>query len=300
MKKSMLALVLGTAMTLTFGMAAMAESTSEATTEAAGEIMEIPTGFTTVKEGVLTVGTSPDFAPYEFYYINEDGEPVLSGFDIALAQRFADDLGLELEVVPMEFDGILMELQNGGIDLGMAGFSPSPERAQVFDFSDLYYMGGQSFVVLEENKDKFTSYDDMKGLPVGAQTGSIQYGLAEQYTPDANIIGLAKVTDIISELTTGKLDGAFIESAVAEQYQKNYPELYIAWDVEYDTEGSAVALAKDSDLLPAINAVINNTLVDGSMAQYVAEAQDLASDDGNVYEGQLDENGEVITEAATE
>ena len=79
---------------------------------------------------------------------------------------------------------------------------------------------------------------------------------------------------------------------------QNYPDLMIAWDVPYDSMGSAVALQKGSNLLPAVNAVINNCLVDGSMDKYVAEANELAS--GKVYEGQLDENGEMMTEASTE
>ena len=256
---------------------------------------------TTVSEGKLKVATSPDFAPYEFYHIDENGDPQLAGFDMAIAQRIADDLGLELEVVPMDFDGILMELQSGNVDLGIAGFSPSPERAEVFDFSDLYYMGGQSFCVNAANADKYKGYEDFKGLPVGAQTGSIQYELAQTNTPDANIIGLAKVTDIVNELISGKLEGAFIETAVAEQYAKNYPDLHILWDVEYDTEGSAIALAKGhEDLLEAVNGIIAEALQDGSMDEYVATAQELASDEGNVYEGQLDENGEAVAEAATE
>ena len=284
MKKTAVALMITAGMVITAGMCAMA---------ADGE-------FTTVAPGKLTIGTSPDFAPYEFYYVDENGDPQLSGFDVALGQRIADDLGLELVVVPIDFDGILMELQNGNIDLGISGFSPSPERAQVFDFSDLYYMGGQSFCIRAEDKDKYTSFEDFAGLPVGAQNGSIQYGLMEENTPDANKIGLAKVTDIVSELISGKLEGAFIETAVAEQYARNYPELYVAWDVEYDTEGSAIALQKGSDLLDDVNAVVAAVLEDGSMDSYIAEAQDLASDEENVYEGQLDENGEVAEEAATE
>ncbi len=281
MKKTIIALTLGAAMALTSCIASFAE---------APEVK-------TVSEGKLKVATSPDFAPYEFYHIDEDGTPQLAGFDIALSQRIADELGLELEIVPMDFDGILMELQSGNVDLGISGFSPSPERAEVFDFSDLYYMGGQCFCINAANADKYTSYEDFDGLPVGAQTGSIQYGLAEKNTPNASIIGLAKVTDIVNELITGKLEGAFIETAVAEQYAKNYPELYIAWDVEYDTEGSAVAIAKGhEDLVEAVNAVIAEVLEDGSMDEYVATAQDLASDEGNVYEGKLEDATEAVTE----
>lgn len=282
---------------------AAAEDTTAAATEAASEgaaggneeIVEVPKDFTTVNAGKLTVATSPDFAPYEFYHINADGTPELSGFDVALAKRIAEDLGLEVQFVPMDFDGILMELQSGNVDLGMAGFSPSPERADTFDFSDLYYKGGQSFVIRKADHDKYKDYAAFDKLPVGAQNGSIQMDLAKENTPNANIIGLAKVTDIVSELVSGKLEGGFIETAVAEQYIKNYPELEIAWDVPYDTEGSAIALKKGSDLLPAVNAVINNALSDGSMDQYVADAQELASDEGNVYEGQLDADGKVAS-----
>ena len=267
------------------GTEAAKDETSEAATEAAAE-------FTTITPGKLTIGTSPDFAPYEFYHIN-NGNPELVGFDISLAQKIADELGLELQVVPMDFDGILMELQNGNVDLGISGFSPSPERAQTFDFSDIYYTGGQAFVIRKADADKYKDYAAFDKLPVGAQTGSIQMGLAEANTPNANIIGLAKVTDIISELVSGKLEGAFIEKAVAEQYIKNYPELQIAWDVPYDTEGSAIALKKGSDLVPAVNKVISKVLADGTMDGYIAEAQELASDSENVFEGQLDANGQA-------
>ena len=279
-------------------------ATEAAAADDAGADTAAAADITTIADGVLTVGTSPDFAPYEFYYIDESGNPQLAGFDIALAQRIADNLGLELKVVPMDFDGILMELQNGNIDLGISGFSPSPERAETFDFSDLYYMGGQSFVIRVADKDKYTDYAAFDGLPVGAQTGSIQMDLAKENTPNANIIGLPKVTDLINELLSGKLEGAFIETAVAEQYIKNYPDLMIAWEVPYDTEGSAIALKKGNDgLREAVNGVIKEVLADGSMDEYIATAQDQASDEGNVYEGMLDENGEVqesADEAATE
>lgn len=275
--------------------AAATEAASEGAAEGSGETVEVPKDFTTVNAGKLTVATSPDFAPYEFYHINADGTPELSGFDVALAKRIAEDLGLEVQFVPMDFDGILMELQSGNVDLGISGFSPSPERADTFDFSDLYYKGGQSFVIRKADHDKYKDYAAFDKLPVGAQNGSIQMDLAKENTPNANIIGLAKVTDIVSELVSGKLEGGFIETAVAEQYIKNYPELEIAWDVPYDTEGSAIALKKGSDLLPAVNAVINNALSDGTMDQYIADAQELASDEGNVYEGQLDADGKAAS-----
>ena len=243
----------------------------------------------TVTDGKLTVATSPDFAPYEFYSIDDDGTPTLAGFDMDLAKYIADKMGLELEVVPMDFDGVLSELAQKNVDLGMAGLSPDPAREDAMDFSDLYYQGGQSFVTVKDKADQFKSLEDDS---IGAQTGSIQLDLANENTPDADIVSLPKVTDLITELLTGKMDGAFIETAVAESYQKNYPDLVIVCDVPYDTVGSAIGVSKGNDaLLKAVNAAIADALDDGSMDKFIADATELAA--GQTYGGTLDDNGAV-------
>lgn len=265
------------------------ETTEAAETEEVTETEEAAE-LTTVVEGKLTVATSPDFAPYEFYAIDENGDPVLAGFDPALAQYIADYLGLELEVIPMDFDGVLAELAAGSVDLGMAGLSPDPEREDAMDFSDIYYEGGQSFVCTTANADQFTALEDANKpeYSIGAQNGSIQYDLAMENTPDADVIALTKVTDIIAELVGGKLDGAFIETVVAESYAKNYPELFVAFDVPYDVEGSAVGVVKGNEaLLAGVNEAIAAALADGSMDSFVAEAN--AKAEGNVYEGLLED-----------
>jgi polar amino acid transport system substrate-binding protein len=248
----------------------------------------------TVTEGKLTVATSPDFAPYEFYAIDEDGEPTLAGFDMAFAQYIADYAGLELEVIPMDFDGVLSELAMGNVDLGMAGLSPDPQRENAMAFSDIYYEGGQSLVTLKENAEIYNSYEAINKpeVSVGAQTGSIQLNLANEHTPDADIVSLPKVTDIISELLSGKLDAAYIEKDVALSYQRNYPELELVMDVEYDVQGSAIGVVKGNDaLLEVVNEAIAAAKEDGSLEQFVADANELAS--GETYEGLLDEEGNI-------
>ena len=293
--KKLFALLLTLAMVLS--LAACGSKKEEAPAETPAETpAEEPAEatITTVTEGKLTVATSPDFAPYEFYAIGEDGTPTLAGFDMALAQYIADYIGLELEVIPMDFDGVLTELATKTVDLGMAGLSPDPKRADAMDFSDLYYKGGQSFVCVKGNADKFTSLEDTNNpeYSIGAQTGSIQMDLANEHSPDADIIALPKVTDLISELLAGKLDGAYIETDVAKSYQKNYPELEIVLDVPYDSEGSAIGVSKGNEaLLAAVNEAIAAALADGSMETFVAEANELAS--GEKYEGLLDANGQV-------
>ena len=293
--KKLFALLLTLAMVLS--LAACGGKKEEAPAQAPAETpAEEPAeaALTTVTEGVLTVATSPDFAPYEFYSIGEDGTPTLAGFDMALAQYIADYIGLKLEVIPMDFDGVLTELATKTVDLGMAGLSPDPKRADAMDFSDLYYKGGQSFVCVKGNADKFTSLEDTNKAEysIGAQTGSIQMDLANENSPDADIIALPKVTDLISELLTGKLDGAYIETDVAKSYAQNYPDLAIILDVPYESEGSAVGVCKDNaELLAAVNEAIAAAKADGSLENFIAEAQELAA--GETYEGLLDENGQA-------
>lgn len=309
MKKKFLAVALSACMAAS--LAACGGSKTETTTAAAAETTEAAEAskeegaeetsaeaaaseVKTVAEGKLTVATSPDFAPYEFYAIGEDGKPTLAGFDMALAQYIADYMGLELEVVTVEFDGVLTELQTKSVDLGMAGLSPDPKREAIMDFSDIYYGGGQALVTVKANADTFNSFEAINKpeVSVGAQTGSIQMDLATQNSPDADIIALPKVTDIISELLAGKMDVAYIEKDVAKSYQNNYPDLEIVMDVPYDTKGSAIGVCKgNAELLAAVNEAVAAAIEDGSMDRFVAEANEQAS--GQTYEGLLDAEGNV-------
>ena len=266
------------------------EAAEEEVDYSAMTIDELKPLISTVTEGKLTVATSPDFAPYEFYAIGEDGTPQLAGFDIALAGYIADYLGLELEVIPVDFDGVLNELAAGNVDLGMAGLSPDPTRMDAIDFSDIYYQGGQSFVTVQDKVDLFPDLESANKpeYSIGAQNGSIQMDLANEYTPDADIISLVKVTDIIAELMGDKLDGAFIETAVAENYAVSYPELAVILDVPYDVEGSSVGVVKgNAALLAGVNMAIAAAIEDGSMDTFVAEANELST--GEIIEGLLDD-----------
>ena len=274
------------ALSMVFALCACGGTAAPTATEAPAAT---ETAVSTVVAGKLTVATSPDFAPYEFYAIDANGDPQLAGFDIALAQYIADYLGLELDVIPMDFDGVLNELAAGSVDLGVAGLSPDPERADAMDFSDLYYMGGQAFVTVKGSEDKFATLEDANKAEysIGAQNGSIQLDLANEYTPNADIVPLVKVTDIIAELLGGKLDGAFIETAVAENYAKSYPDLVVVLDVPYDQAGSAVGVMKgNAALLEGVNAAIAAALAVGSMDKFVAEANEKST--GEIIEGLIE------------
>jgi polar amino acid transport system substrate-binding protein len=147
-------------------------------------------------------------------------------------------------------------------------------------------------VTTKANADKFTSLEDTNKAEysIGAQTGSIQVDLAQENSPNADLVQLPKVTDIISDLLAGNLDGAYIESAVAESYASNYPDLAVVLPVPYDQEGSVVGVNKGNEaLLAGVNEAIAQALSSGEMDAFVAQANEQAS--GNTYEGLLDETG---------
>lgn len=242
-------------------------------TETQGEAVD------TVVPGTLTVVTSPDYAPHEFYTIAEDGTPTLAGFDLALAQYIADYAGLKLDIVTVDFDGVLSEMQTQTADLAVAGLSPDEDREVIMDFSDIYHMSTQVLVCAEKNKDRYPSIEAMNGpeYTVAVQIGSNQGKLAEEFTPEAELISLPKATDMITELLAGKLDGAYLEGTVAASYQKNYPELYIIAEVPYDRNGAVVGVRKGNEaLLKLVNEAIAAAKEDGSMDRFVIEANDLA------------------------
>ena len=253
----------------------------------------------TVKEGYLTVITSPDYAPYEFYALDANKNPTLAGFDMALAKYIADYLGLTLEVIPMDFNGIIGEMGAGKADLALAGLSPDPKRLEKMDFSDCYYEGKQAFVTTKTKASMFTDLASTNNanVKIAAQTGTIQMDLATEFSPDAQMTQLTKATDIIAELISGKLDGAYVEWDVAESYMKNYPELQILCEVPYEAEGNVIGVAKgNTDLMKYVNEALNKCVESGTFSQYVATAIDQAT--GSNYQGLLDEEGNVPTTAA--
>ena len=256
-----------------------------------------PYNIKTVKEGYLTVITSPDYAPYEFYALDAEGNPTLAGFDMALAQYIADYLGLTLEVVPMDFNGIIGEMGAGSADLAIAGLSPDPDRQTAMDFSDMYYEGKQAFITVASKADLFTDLASTNSseYTIAAQTGTIQNDLAAQFSPNADIINLTKATDIIAELVSGQIDGAYVEWDVAVAYQANYPELHIVCEVPYEAEGNVIGVAKgNADLMKYVNEALNKCVADGDFAQFVAQALELAA--GDNYQGLLDDAGNVPSE----
>ncbi len=230
------------------------------------------------EKGKVVVGMSADYAPYEFHYIDENGEDVIGGFDVDIANDIADSLGVELVIQEMDFDALVAALPAGKVDLVISGMNPTEERAKVVDFSEIYYNSQHGILVRSEDVDKYQTFADLEGVKVGAQLGSTQEQIARDEIPNVDLQLLNNVNNLILELKAGKVDAVIMEKPVAEMATKSNPELAVGNPVYEDkTGGNAVGMAKNNpELLAKINEVIKELNESGKIDEYIVKANELA------------------------
>lgn len=228
--------------------------------------------------GKLVVGTEAQYAPYEFKDLNAN----FAGCDMWLAQQIADSLGVELEVVDMAFDGIIPAVQSGQVDLGIAAFTNTPERAEEIDFSDLYETSAQLLIVKAGNADTYSTKESLAGLKVGAQKGTIQSQLIQSALPESELFELEKYPALALEVQNGNIAGLVVDQAVGEALVATSNGALEVSNFEFSAEeasfGKSVVIAKgNEDLVEAVNEVINKVTADGSYQQAYDEAVELAA-----------------------
>ena len=229
--------------------------------------------------GELVVGTSADYPPYEFH-TEIDGKDTIVGFDISIAQAFADELGVELKLVDMAFESLLISLQNGDFDLVMAGLTPDEKRAKTVDFTDVFFHNKQIVIIRAEDADKYVTTEDMAGTTLGVQAGTVQETIAADLTDENKVVKLKKFPELIMELKTGKVDGVCTNTMVASAYVSAHPDL-LCQDIGivWDNTGFSGAIQKgdNGEFMAFLNETIAKLQEDGSIDRFVAEAQQLAN-----------------------
>lgn len=223
-----------------------------------------------LNDGVLTVITSPDYPPFENL---ENGETV--GYEIDLYKAVADKLGLELEIVPLQFDAIIPAIAAGGQgDVGASGFSVDPERAQEIDFTESYYIDDQAVAVMDDSgitEDNAEDELNKEGVIIAVQTGTTGEAYAQENFPNATIQGYGNSTDCFAAMQSGNATAVCTNLAVVERmlttaYSDARIVLQIATGEEY-----ASAVAKDN---PALTAAINEALAELEADGTIDQLQD--------------------------
>ncbi|MGI2327499.1 transporter substrate-binding domain-containing protein [Planococcus sp. YIM B11945] len=211
---------------------------------------------------VLEMGTSADFAPFESRNPSGDFE----GFDIDLANYIADELGYELKINDMKFDGLIGALQNKRIDMVLSGMSATEERKQNVDFSTEYNRSGEIFITTKDSPIK--TLEDLEGKVLGVQLGSIQEEGANEIKEAEGINYEIKALDesgaLIQELLSSRVDAVYMDKAAGEGYVKAQ-DLTSFDDPTTSSPGMAVAFPKGSDLVDDVNEVLKKAEENGDL-----------------------------------
>ena len=234
-----------------------------------------------LEAGVITCATSPDFAPNEFVDLSS-GETKYVGCDMDLAQYIADSLGVKLEIKAMKFDAIKAAVTTGQVDMAIAGFAYTEERAKNMQLSDLFGNTdadeGQGIVVLKENEANLKTADDFTGKTVLAQNGSIQIDLTTNQLSQATCKPITDVNNGIMEVLAGKADGLTLDLGVAKMFLNAHKELAISeFKFEYESKGNVIACTKgETKLVNAINMAVKDVNDKGLYKQWKDKAIELA------------------------
>ena len=230
--------------------------------------------------GVLVFGTSADYPPFEFHILDENGKDKIVGIDVAVAQKVAEDMGCELQIVDISFENLLTNMGRGDVDFVMAAMELNDERTNAADCSDPYYQDQAPLIVVKkDNAGNFTSLADFDGKTVGAQTATTKVDVVNEMMPGANLLPLVAVPELVNNLVYDKCDAVVLDAAVAQKYVETNDQLaildislgdaaepYRAWVAKGDPKG----------LMDSINATIAS-LTDEDMAAIVEEANTLSS-----------------------
>lgn len=228
----------------------------------------------------LILGTSADYAPFEFMYPDENGSMTYGGIDVFAAEYIAETMGKTLTVENMSFDYLLASLQKGDYDIVMAAMEATDERKNAADFSDPYYTDYPAMILVKTDKaDQYKTLADFDGKSVAAQTATTKEDIVKEQMPGANLVSLQNVNDIVNQLVNDKIDAAVLDGGVALQYEKSNADLKVASasDELGAAEPYCIAVQKGDPkgLLPAINAAIEKMNSENKMDEFIAKADEL-------------------------
>ena len=223
--------------------------------------------------GQIVVGMECDYAPYNWTTATPSNTTVpisnspgayADGYDVQIAKLIAAELGVELVIKAIEWDGLIPALEAGEIDMIIAGMSPTEERKLSIDFSDTYFDSNLVMVVRKDSAyASATSISDFKGASISAQLNTFHYTVIDQIDGVNKKTAISNFPTLISELNSGNIDGYVCEkpgaiSVVASNDAFTYIEFADGNGFSCDPAESSISVGVrlDSSLTTVINSVI--------------------------------------------
>jgi ABC-type amino acid transport substrate-binding protein len=221
------------------------------------------------KTGVIKVGTDPTWPPYQLLD-NQTGKIV--GFEIDLANAAAAKLGLTIDWQNVGFDNIILSVQGGQLDMGVSGFSITPDRLNQVSFTIPHSVSQSQVIMLKSTMDAkhittITSLEELKtlGITVGTQDGEI-----EQQELQAAGVAMHSWSDSASAVQDMVSANPSVQAVYAETPVTN------AWIDQYGAQGMQIGVIYNHPYYPVAFVVAkgSHTLLDkmdGALTQLIAD-----------------------------
>jgi polar amino acid transport system substrate-binding protein len=227
------------------------------------EASKTPTVDKIKKDGKLVVGTSPDYPPFETL----DKENKVIGFDVEIMEAVAKKLGVKLEIVQMDFGGLIAALGAKKFDIMSAGVSVSEERKKAVDFSKPYLIGKDALIVHKDSGLKVTKLEDLKGKTVAVQIGTVQADAAAK-VEGIKVKEYNLYTEAAAAVSAKQADAVYLHTVVGHAFVNADKNLVIGGEIP--AADTAYALRKDTpDLTEVVNQVLDELQKSGEMDKLV-------------------------------
>lgn len=202
---------------------------------------------------VIKVASEMAYPPFE----QMDPDGTLWGFDIDLITAVVEEMGADIQLFNIGWDGLIPGIQNGSYDLLISAMTITPERAEQISFSDWYFDTRQA-VLVRENDNRIDTKTDLAGKRIGVQLGTTgDFAVSELDYVDENrdVRRFPTSPEAIMELMTGGVDAAVIDMPVALYYRDKYPGFKLVVDPnEWEPEYYGIGVRKSrTELLDRVN-----------------------------------------------
>lgn len=220
------------------------------------------------EKGTIVVGMECAYAPYNWaqttaneYTVAIQNNMYADGYDVQVAKKIAEHLGVTLVIQPLEWDGLIPALNANSIDLVIAGMSPTAERKESIDFSDTYYDSNLVVVIRADgNYTNATKISDFAGAKITGQLNTFHYSVIDQIAGVQKQTALPDFAALTSSLKSGTIDGYVCEKPGAISAVTAYSEFkYIEFAEENgfkcnpEDASISVGLRKGSTLTEKVN-----------------------------------------------
>ena len=219
----------------------------------------------TIQErGTMIVGLEGDWAPWS--YVDENDE--LTGYDVEVAKAIADKLGVEIQIVPGEWDGLFAGMDAGRYDMVVNGVEVTEERADKYDFSTPYAYIRTALIVKGDN-DSIKTFEDLKGKKTANSIASTYMNLAESY--GATCYGVSTLDETLTMVLQGRVDATLNAIVSFTDYMAQHPDsnLKVVATTE-DASNVAIPMRKGDEvasLREAVSKAIEELQEDGTLSE---------------------------------